>query len=167
MTRQRIVVLKRSALPSGGSTKNAGFVCFGSISELLEQEKRGDLLAMVAARWAGLGRLRELVGDGPLDYQPVGSYVLFRHEETAPANECRDKIGYFDALLAPMRGRQRTFRDTSTGGGHQLASRHETRRRIAETGQYPYSPTPTLFPVFCSCVLLPVFAFPTAVCWRC
>ena len=88
---RRIVVLERSALPSGASTKNASFACFGSISALLEQEKRGDLPAVVAACWAGLARLRELVGDGPLDYQPVGGYELFRHEEAAPANECRDK----------------------------------------------------------------------------
>ncbi|MGA1385208.1 MAG: FAD-dependent oxidoreductase, partial [Flavobacteriaceae bacterium] len=30
----RILVLERGALPRGASTKNAGFSCFGSISEL-------------------------------------------------------------------------------------------------------------------------------------
>ena len=54
----RVVVLERGALPSGASTKNAGFACFGSISELIEQEKRGDLQAVVAARCEGLAWLR-------------------------------------------------------------------------------------------------------------
>ena len=113
----RVVVLERGPLPSGASTKNAGFACFGSISELLEQEKRGDLQAVVAARWAGLARLRELVSDAGLDYQPVGGYELFRHEETMLAAECRDKIDYFNALLAPVVGHARTFCDASAEAG--------------------------------------------------
>ncbi|WP_426059417.1 NAD(P)/FAD-dependent oxidoreductase [Hymenobacter sp. B1770] len=113
----RVVVLERGGLPSGASTKNAGFACFGSISELLEQEKRGDLEAVVAARCAGLARLRTLVGDAELDYQPVGGYEVFRHEEAALAAECREKIGYFNDLLAPVTGHVRTFRDASHEAG--------------------------------------------------
>ena len=109
----RVVVLERGALPSGASTKNAGFACFGSLSELIEQEKRGDLQAVVAARCEGLARLRELVSDAALDYQPVGGYELFRDEEAALAAECRDKIDYFNQLLAPVVGHARTFRDAS------------------------------------------------------
>ncbi|MBD2767161.1 FAD-binding oxidoreductase [Hymenobacter sp. BT664] len=109
----RVAVLERGPLPSGASTKNAGFACFGSISELLEQEKRGNLQAVVAARCEGLTRLRELVGDAELDYQPVGGYELFRREEAALAAECRGKLAYFNALLAPVVGRARTFRDVS------------------------------------------------------
>ena len=115
--RWRIVVLERGALPSGASTKNAGFACFGSISELMEQEKRGDLQAVVAARCTGLARLRELVGDAALDYRPVGGYELFRHEEALLAAECRDKISYFNHLLAPVVGHARTFRDASSEAG--------------------------------------------------
>lgn len=113
----RVVVLERGLLPSGASTKNAGFACFGSISELIEQEKRGDLQAVVAARCEGLARLRELLGDAALDYRPVGGYELFRHEEAALAAECREKIDYFNALLAPVVGQARTFRDASAEAG--------------------------------------------------
>lgn len=113
----RVVVMERGALPSGASTKNAGFACFGSVSELIEQEKRGDLQAVVAARFEGLQRLRELLGDAALDYQPVGGYELFRHEEAALAAECREKINYFNALLAPVVGHGRTFRDASEEAG--------------------------------------------------
>ena len=129
----RVVVLERGLLPSGASTRNAGFACFGSISELIEQEKRGDLQAVVAARCEGLARLRELVGDAALDYQPVGGYELFRHEEAALAAECREKIGYFNQLLAPVVGQTRTFRDASGevgrfgfgGVGTLLKNEHE------------------------------------------
>ena len=111
----RVVVLERGALPSGASTKNAGFACCGSISELIEQDKRGDLQAVVTARCEGLARLRGLVGDATLDYQPVGGYELFRQEEATLAAECRDRIGYFNQLLAPVVGHARTFRDASAG----------------------------------------------------
>ena len=113
----RVVVLERGALPTGASTKNAGFACFGSISELLEQEKRGNLLAVVQARYAGLARLQELVGDAALDYRAVGGYELFRHEEAALAGECREKIDYFNELLAPVVGHTRTFRDATAEAG--------------------------------------------------
>ena len=113
----RVVVLERGTLPSGASTKNAGFACFGSVSELMEQEKRGDLQAVVAARCEGLARLRELVGDAALDYQPVGGYELFRDEEAVLAAECRDKIDYFNHLLAPVVGHTRIFRDASAEAG--------------------------------------------------
>jgi len=129
----RVVVLERGPLPSGASTKNAGFACFGSISELIEQEKQGDLQAVVAARWAGLARLRSLVGDAALDYQPVGGYELFRHEEAALAAECREKISHFNELLAPVVGQACTFRDASAetgrlgfrGVGTLLKNEHE------------------------------------------
>ena len=114
----RIVVLERGSLPSGASTKNAGFACFGSISELMDQEKRGDLQAVVAARWEGLRRLRELLGDVALDYQPVGGFELFRDEEAALATECQARIGYYNELLAPVIGTNTIFRNATTSAGH-------------------------------------------------
>ncbi|MGB5554400.1 MAG: FAD-dependent oxidoreductase, partial [Flavobacteriaceae bacterium] len=35
----RILVLEKGILPQGASTKNAGFACFGSISEILSDLK--------------------------------------------------------------------------------------------------------------------------------
>ena len=35
----KILVLERGLLPQGASTKNAGFACFGSISEVLSDLK--------------------------------------------------------------------------------------------------------------------------------
>lgn len=52
----KIAILERGFLPSGASTKNAGFACFGSISELIEQESicGTDALAeLIEKRWKG------------------------------------------------------------------------------------------------------------------
>ncbi|TGE26568.1 NAD(P)/FAD-dependent oxidoreductase [Hymenobacter metallicola] len=112
----RIAVLERASLPDGASTKNAGFACFGSISELLEQEKKSGtaaLLAVVQARWEGLELLRTLVGDDALQYEAVGGYELFRPADMELATICRQHIPYFNDLLAPMIGTEPIYRDAS------------------------------------------------------
>ena len=114
----RVVVLERGLLPSGASTKNAGFACFGSVSELMEQEQRGDLLAVVAARYEGLRRLRALLGDATLRYRPEGGYELFRAgADAALLAECRARLAHYNHLLAPVTGRPATFRDVSAEVG--------------------------------------------------
>ncbi|SNC77153.1 Glycine/D-amino acid oxidase [Hymenobacter gelipurpurascens] len=112
----RVLVLERDVLPNGASTKNAGFACFGSISELLEQEGRGGteaLLAVVRARWDGLRRLRELLGDEPIRYQPEGGFELFRPEDKDIAATCQKHIAYYNELLAPLIEHTNIFRDAS------------------------------------------------------
>ena len=112
----RVLVLERDVLPNGASTKNAGFACFGSISELMEQEARGGtaaLLQVVQARWEGLAELRSLLSDEVLHFEPVGGYELFRPEEATLAAQCRSAIGYYNNLLEPIIGRVEIFRDAS------------------------------------------------------
>ena len=36
----RVVVIERGIWPSGASIKNAGFACFGSVSEILDDAQR-------------------------------------------------------------------------------------------------------------------------------
>ena len=113
----RVLVLERDVLPNGASTKNAGFACFGSISELLEQEARGGtagLLRVVQARWEGLAELRRLVSDEVLQYQPVGGYELFRPGKAALAARCRAAIPYYNELLGPVIGQDVVFREATS-----------------------------------------------------
>ncbi|GAB3827128.1 NAD(P)/FAD-dependent oxidoreductase [Hymenobacter jeollabukensis] len=109
----RVLVLERDVLPNGASTKNAGFACFGSVSELMEQEKRGGtaaLLSVVRYRWEGLRLLRELLGDAAISYEPLGGFELFRDEEAALAAACRAQLDYYNQLLAPIIGEPEIFR---------------------------------------------------------
>jgi len=36
----KIVILEKGILPQGASTKNAGFACFGSLSEIIDDLKQ-------------------------------------------------------------------------------------------------------------------------------
>ncbi|GAC1406926.1 MAG: FAD-dependent oxidoreductase [Burkholderiaceae bacterium] len=77
--RDRIMLLESGLLPSGASSRNAGFACFGSLTELLadiDAVGLGATVALVARRWLGLARLRERVGDIAMDFRNYGGYEL-------------------------------------------------------------------------------------------
>ncbi|MFD0751977.1 NAD(P)/FAD-dependent oxidoreductase [Mucilaginibacter calamicampi] len=103
----KVLVLERGFLPSGASTKNAGFACFGTVSEqmaYLKQTSEEDVLRVVDYKWRGLQRLRENLGDAHIDFYQHGGYELFRNDELEKAEECFDQLTYFNNLLAQAIG---------------------------------------------------------------
>lgn len=97
----RIALLERGVLPSGASTKNAGFLCFGSIDELsdhLHDMTQDEMLALVERRYRGGLRLRELLGDQRIGYEPCGGFEL--HSDSVD----HDIIDGFNELLNPLFG---------------------------------------------------------------
>ena len=99
----KIVVFERGALPQGASTKNAGFACFGSMSEILDDlnhHTEDEVLALIQHRVEGLRQLRALLGDTTLDYQAHGGYELFLKQDQQTFNHCRDKMDFVNALIA-------------------------------------------------------------------
>ncbi len=109
----RVVVLERGPFPLGASTRNAGFACFGSVSELLEDmEKQGeeDCWQLVERRWRGLQRLRSRLGDERLQYRSWGGFELFRKEEAELYERCREAITPFNRHLRDITGKKETYR---------------------------------------------------------
>lgn len=109
----RILVLERGPLPIGASTRNAGFACFGSLSELLDDtaiRSADTVLALAAERYRGLMRLRERLGDAAIDYRPYGGYELFRERETERYEACLGALNTYNRALAPITGRPNTYR---------------------------------------------------------
>ncbi|MFY0602371.1 MAG: FAD-binding oxidoreductase [Flavobacteriaceae bacterium] len=99
----KVLILEKGMLPQGASTKNAGFACFGSVSELLSDLKNHseqEVFNLVKKRWEGLQLLRSLLGDSNLDYQHQKGYELFQSQDTY--QECSDKINYLNTLLRPI-----------------------------------------------------------------
>ena len=98
----RVVLLERSFLPSGASTKSAGFACFGSISELIEQEQtcsKSEFLSVIQQRWQGLNLLISTLGAEQIAFEPCGGYELFTPEESELYQACKAKINYYNDLL--------------------------------------------------------------------
>jgi glycine/D-amino acid oxidase-like deaminating enzyme len=106
-------VLERGLIPSGASTKNAGFACFGSVSELIEQEKScgtDDLHSLIESRWKGLLKLRRLLGDEAISYENYGGYELFRPSEKELSSICLSKTDHFNTLIKDIVNRSDTFK---------------------------------------------------------
>ena len=104
----KVLVLERGFLPTGASTKNAGFACFGTASEQLAAIKRSseeDVLRLVDYKWRGLQRLRQNLGEENIDYQQYGGYELFFDNETEQAQCCLSQTDYLNHLLKPVTGK--------------------------------------------------------------
>ncbi len=102
--KSKIVILERGLLPQGASTKNAGFACFGSISEVLSDLKshsEDEVLQLVEKRWRGLELLRNTLGDAIIDFQQHGSYEMFSKSNQL-FESCKDQLAYVNKLLVPI-----------------------------------------------------------------
>lgn len=124
----RILVLERGLLPTGASTRNAGFACAGSVTELLDDlthHSEDEVVALFARRLHGLRRLRERLGDARIGYRERGAYELL--DETAlPA---LDKIDYLNNLLRPVVNGD-AFQPFTRGASHFGFSQHHVRAVI-------------------------------------
>ncbi|MBN8697837.1 MAG: FAD-binding oxidoreductase [Bacteroidetes bacterium] len=88
-----VLILERGLLPTGASSKNAGFACFGSPSELLSDLKNNsenEVFSLVEKRWKGLLRLRKNLGDKAIDFHNWGGYEVF--DKSEKYDECASKI---------------------------------------------------------------------------
>lgn len=97
----KIVIFEKGVLPSGASTKNAGFACFGSVSEILEDLKthsEEEVIKLIRSRVNGLEKLRSLLSDEKMDFQNNGGFELFTESDTASYEECFDRLSYVNEL---------------------------------------------------------------------
>ena len=108
----RILVLERGSLPSGASTKNAGFACFGSLSEILsdiEKTSEKEALELIKMRWEGLQLLINEVGREALSYNDCGGYELFLKNEKQSMEslkKCLSEKNRINDLLFPLFGKE-------------------------------------------------------------
>lgn len=111
----QVAVLERGALPAGASTRNAGFACFGSMTELLDDMTRmpeEEVFAIVEKRWRGLQRLRALVGDTQLDFQTLGGYEMFTEADADIYAQCVNRIPDFNKKIAGITGHLKAYKVT-------------------------------------------------------
>ena len=101
----KILILEKGILPQGASTKNAGFACFGSLSEIIDDLKNHteeEVIQLVQKRWNGLQLLRKRLGDQAIDFKPYGGYELFLNDDDATYNECLQKLPFLNEILRPL-----------------------------------------------------------------
>jgi glycine/D-amino acid oxidase-like deaminating enzyme len=83
-----VIILEKGALPTGASTKNAGFACFGSVTEILSDLKYiswNEVVQIVRKRYEGLGKLKTLVSPITMEYKGLGGYEVFLEDREVPS----------------------------------------------------------------------------------
>lgn len=108
----KIIVLERGMLPSGASSKNAGFACFGSPSELLSDlnnTSENETFSLVEKRWKGLLRLRKNLGDKAIDFHNWGGYEVFDTKKQYTL--CESKIDYLNKHTFPIIGKKNVYQN--------------------------------------------------------
>ena len=99
----KVLVLEKSIFPSGASTKNAGFACFGSVSELLSDISlmgTDNCIELVQKRWNGLQKLRSRFSKEELGFEPLGGYELLNNSQL----DILSKMDRVNQLLRPVFG---------------------------------------------------------------
>lgn len=93
-----ILVLEKGLIPAGASTKNAGFACFGSLTEILADFNKigeNDTIEIVSKRYQGIHLLRKRLGDEKIGLLNYGGYELLNKNQDGAI----DMIGYVNNKL--------------------------------------------------------------------
>ncbi|MFM2039529.1 MAG: hypothetical protein RLZZ493_118 [Bacteroidota bacterium] len=108
----KIVLIERGYLSSGASTKNAGFACFGSVTELLDDlqhQSANSVWETIAMRYEGLQKLRERFSDKSIDYQQNGSWDLIHEKQNNVARNALQKIDFLNEEVFKITGEKACF----------------------------------------------------------
>ncbi len=99
----KIIVLERGTFPNGASTKNAGFMCFGSPTEILyDMDLMGEQQAveLVEQRYEGCQLLHERLGNDKMNVTVFGGYELILKELRSTL--LKEDIQHLNEKLRPV-----------------------------------------------------------------
>ena len=105
----RILILERGIIPTGASTRNAGFACFGSPTEMIyDAAVMGEdkMWSTVEMRYKGILKIRKVFGDAVIDYDPCGGYECLKNEQAAQVDE---KLSWLNKGMQAITGKEKSF----------------------------------------------------------
>lgn len=118
----KVRILEKGLYPVGASSKNAGFACFGSISEIIDDiNNEGESLAFdrVVKRYEGLKKLIELTKDADIGLKSNGAYEVFDSSEQDLQYDCLNAISFINQRLHSELG-SNTFEASSNNFGMKV-----------------------------------------------
>jgi len=101
-----VLIIERNAIPLGASTRNAGFACFGSLTEVIaDSEKMGweKTLELVTMRYNGLQKIQHYFKNSEIDFELNGGYEIVNNEEPL------SRIEAVNEKLKPITGLDQTY----------------------------------------------------------
>jgi glycine/D-amino acid oxidase-like deaminating enzyme len=107
----KITILERGYLPTGASTKNAGFACFGSPTELFDDLQKNDeeqVWETFLLRYQGLQTLFSLVDKNRINYKKCASWDLIENNHLDIPN---DFIAYLNSRTKSILNEANVYSD--------------------------------------------------------
>lgn len=101
-----VLILEKSSIPCGASTRNAGFACFGSLTEIIsDAESMGwpKTLVLVKMRFEGLQRIQKYCKPQEIDFELSGGF------EILPDNHALSKMDEVNLKLKAITNLEETF----------------------------------------------------------
>ena len=86
---------------SGASTRNAGFACFGSPTEILDdlsREEENQTVNRISNRISGLSIWKDWIPSNIIEWNDCGGYEVFEREEEMNFQEVLDKLPYLNKI---------------------------------------------------------------------
>ncbi len=83
---RKVWVVESAILGSPASLRNAGFACFGSLGEILDDANNIGLenaLLLYENRYKGFLKLKETYGETKIGYENTGGYEIFKSNEAS------------------------------------------------------------------------------------
>jgi len=106
----KITILERGFIPSGASTRNAGFACFGSPGELIHDKNllgEDKMWSIVEMRYKGMEKMISIFSDDVIDFERCGGYEVYDH--TINIDELSNHILWLNKGLASITGNGSCF----------------------------------------------------------
>lgn len=106
----KILILDKGILPFSASSKNAGFACFGSPSEILDDLlhiPQAEVWQTVEMRWNGLRALKNWLGETEIDLHEWGSWDLM--DSKTHSDAVRDKLSTLNQEMEHITGHKNVF----------------------------------------------------------
>lgn len=108
-----VTIVDRGNIPTGASTRNAGFACFGSLTELqqdLEEMGESKMLELVSMRYKGLRKIRKLIAAKDIDFDLCGGYELIGTRQNMSRAHLQQDVENINRLLSDTIGEKTIFR---------------------------------------------------------
>jgi gamma-glutamylputrescine oxidase len=109
----RVLIVERGIIPTGASTRNAGFACIGSATELLANARENgeqSMLEIVGMRYEGLSRIQKVFSKKEIEYERYGGYELITDAQYNKLKQLKNDLGWLNIVLRKTIKDEKTFR---------------------------------------------------------
>ncbi|MEX2476967.1 MAG: FAD-dependent oxidoreductase [Gracilimonas sp.] len=123
---EKVLVIDRGFFPIGASTRNAGFACFGSVTEHMADmkiEEELKIIDRIRRRFNGLKLLRNTLGDENIEYREPGAYEIFTDQKVY--EEALAHLDTCNRWLNEAAGVESVYEATKHNGFPAISIKHE------------------------------------------